>query len=374
MDHFLRVFNIRLAMARRETEYRRLPGRGSKTRHFFSFATSPARSRLWLGKDHLLSVESQGYSEEYRHFYFGDIQAVITRRTARGAIWNIILGIFAAAGIAGTLLLFVYEIDQAATIMCGIFAGCMILALLINILRGPTCVCHIRTAVQQDELGSLSRFKTARRAINIIRPHIEEAQGHLTPEELEQAIATFSPSRALPESHAAAPGLRKRFEGRSHRILFRLLLCVAFAEIITIFWNHAAMTLLNSTLYMAAGVCVVLALVQQHQTGIMGKLRGISWCTLCYIAASFVAGFIQTIVITMSNPEVANNQWEFIKIAASQSPLDSPLLLSNQIFFAVAGLFLGLFGLLFLAEEKRKQRTPPPLVQPTEETPPEREG
>ncbi len=134
------------------------------------------------------------------------------------------------------------------------------------------------------------------------------------------------------------------------------------------------MTLLSGALYMAAGVCVAPALIHQNRTGIIGKLRSISWCALCYIAASFVVGFIRIIVITMSNPEAANNQWELIKIAASQSSLDSPLLLSARIFFAIAGLFLGLFGLLFLAGEKRKQRTPPPLVQPAGETLTEREG
>ena len=44
-------------------------------------------SRIYLGEDHLLSVESNLSTEKYYRFYFSDIQAIIVRRTDRAALW-----------------------------------------------------------------------------------------------------------------------------------------------------------------------------------------------------------------------------------------------------------------------------------------------
>src|SRR5262245_58789248 len=56
-----------------------------------------SRYSVWLGRDHLLSVESKGFHERYRRFYFRDIQFFAIRGTSRRATINWIL--------AGSLLL-----------------------------------------------------------------------------------------------------------------------------------------------------------------------------------------------------------------------------------------------------------------------------
>ncbi|HZR47537.1 MAG TPA: hypothetical protein VFA47_12570, partial [Candidatus Manganitrophaceae bacterium] len=73
-------------MAEKEKEYRRLPGRGIKRGGFL--ALTAIRATLWEGKDHLLCLYRTGYTEEYKRFYYRDIQAFITRKTARGSAWN----------------------------------------------------------------------------------------------------------------------------------------------------------------------------------------------------------------------------------------------------------------------------------------------
>src|SRR3954469_9427386 len=75
-----------------EKEYIRLT-RGRQTSAPAAFATSS--SSLWLGKDHLLVVESNGYSEKYRRFYFKDVQALIICKTKMGLIRAIVLGALA---------------------------------------------------------------------------------------------------------------------------------------------------------------------------------------------------------------------------------------------------------------------------------------
>src|SRR5947208_5263032 len=73
-----------------EKEYKRL----TRARVRSSFAViSAARSSLWLGADHLLCVDSTGYTETYKRFYFRDIQAITICRTARRKVWNWSLGV-----------------------------------------------------------------------------------------------------------------------------------------------------------------------------------------------------------------------------------------------------------------------------------------
>src|SRR5580698_2302749 len=50
------------------------------------------RSALWLGGDHLLLVETSGFTENYKRFYFRDIQAITVQETRRGQVWNFIRG------------------------------------------------------------------------------------------------------------------------------------------------------------------------------------------------------------------------------------------------------------------------------------------
>src|SRR5438046_7646001 len=71
-------------MPRGAKVYWRLPGRGAGLLSY---------SRLWLGPCHLLLARMAFFSEEYKRFYFRDIQAVVTRRTTLREILNAILAV-----------------------------------------------------------------------------------------------------------------------------------------------------------------------------------------------------------------------------------------------------------------------------------------
>lgn len=142
--------------------FKRLPGR---SRRFLSITT------LWEADDILLQVESYMVSENYRRFHWGDIQAIVICKTLKGLITSIVLGV--------VTLLFgipIFFNSGAAAVALGIFAGLSFLALLINLVQGPTCRCTLRTAVQTQELPSLHRLSTARKALERVRPRIEAAQ------------------------------------------------------------------------------------------------------------------------------------------------------------------------------------------------------
>lgn len=151
------------------------------------------RSNLWLGRDHLLCVESEGFHESYRRFYFRDIQAVTLRRTRRAFAIGLISGI-------PTVFLVVAAIAVTDPIgrwfLAGLATVCAI-PFVVSLISGPTCTCELRTAVQTENVPSLGRVRRARRVLDRIRPLIAEAQGQLTPEEVS---ARFHERVAAPGS------------------------------------------------------------------------------------------------------------------------------------------------------------------------------
>jgi hypothetical protein len=141
---------------------------------------STSRSNLYLGSDHLLSVETVFYSEKYRRFYFRDIQAITLRRTKRALVIGIVTGILTLLFVLGVLLSSAIE----ARVVWSILAGVCFVPFVVNLIYGPTCTCELRTAVQTEKVPSMSRVRRAHKVLARIRPLIAEAQGQLTAEEI----------------------------------------------------------------------------------------------------------------------------------------------------------------------------------------------
>ncbi len=154
-------------------EYTRLPG---KKKNFLI-----GYYGLWLGNDHMLYIFSRFGIEDYKRFYFKDIQAVLTRKTATGKIQNLILSIFCILFLLTALYL-----KGGWSVLNWTIAGLMAIFLVINWLRGPTCVSHLHTAVQTEKLHSLYRLKTAIKIMNRLRLLIEQAQGKLAREDIRE--------------------------------------------------------------------------------------------------------------------------------------------------------------------------------------------
>jgi hypothetical protein len=90
----------------------------------------------------------------------------------------------------------------AAWIGWGIPAALCFTLLLVNALRGPTCVSDIHTAVQSRRLYSVNRLRRATRLLDLLRPLLLAAQGQVTSDELRQRIDA---ARQSAFSNAAPP-------------------------------------------------------------------------------------------------------------------------------------------------------------------------
>src|SRR5580765_8489942 len=134
-------------MPKSKSIYRQLGGQG---------ATLASYARLFVGPDHLLQSASTGYSETYKRFYFRDIQAIILRKTNGWMLWT---GVWLLPILALAISALASDGETAAVLW--VPAGVLLLGPLINLLLGPTCVCHVRTAVQTERIPSLKRLRKA---------------------------------------------------------------------------------------------------------------------------------------------------------------------------------------------------------------------
>ena len=331
-----RTIHLKLDMANKIKEYKKLPG--SKKGFLIGKYT------LWQGTDHLLHIFSRFGIEDYKRFYFGDIQGIVTRKTIVGKVQNIILGCFFLL-FGGPALIF----DGGWSIFFAIISALIFIFLLINLYLGPTCETRLMTAVQIEKLQSLHRLNTAIRVMDRLRMPIQKVQGTLAPDGLSK-IAIPSAGRHASKSpgspNKSPAGAVKKENGNAHRILFSLILIDGVLMGSEFFISHVLPTILSSVVSLCIGIFVVIALVRQHNSDLPGSLRTLTWACLGFVGITFVMGYIVGMVVAFKNPGIAYNYWELFKSLSYLSPWNSSLKLSYNIFVICGAIFLGLPGLV----------------------------
>ena len=169
--------------------YAKLPGVGHQIGSY---------TRLYRGADHLLQVSSVTFSESYKRFYFRDIQAFIVIRTNT---WFLIIGLLFILALLLTGLA-VGSGDSVGSIVLGSFAVLLLILAAIVGLRGPSCRCLVRTAVQTEKIPSLNRLRHAEKILAELAPLITAAQGPM-PRTEAQPVDEVSP--VMPASPPESP-------------------------------------------------------------------------------------------------------------------------------------------------------------------------
>jgi hypothetical protein len=146
------------------SRYQKLPGAGGGFFH---------RSRLWIGDDHILLVTDSTVGERYRRFYFADIQGFAWRTTP----WWIVNALWLACLALGLGAIAAFAFDELpGRLTMGLVAAVPLVFALLQLFRGPTCACFIKTAVQFERLAPLSRTRNIGRVLALLRPLIAQAQ------------------------------------------------------------------------------------------------------------------------------------------------------------------------------------------------------
>jgi hypothetical protein len=147
-------------------------------------------SQLWLAPDHILLVNSIRFAEDYKRFFFADIQSiVVTERPA-----NVVLQIaMILAALAWMSLWFAVD-SRVAKWFFEITGAFALLWPIVDIARGTRCRAILQTRVSREVLEPVSRMNIARRFLAAIQPRIEAVQGVLPQQfHLETTSAQLEP-------------------------------------------------------------------------------------------------------------------------------------------------------------------------------------
>lgn len=350
-------------------EYRKLPGRGNRREGTF-IAGAVRQSRLWLGKDHVLLVDSTLSAQELKRFYFRDIQAITVRKTHTGRTMNLVL-----TGMAAMFCLWAVLIDDSVgqgilLTIAAVLGGLVV----VNSLFGPTCECHLQTSVQRESLPSLGRLRTARKVLGLLRPHIEQAQGNLSADEARERAAALAvaPAAPAPKRAGATPEVRA-YRGSFHTILFALLLVDGLLNFSAVFLNSLPLALVQMAVLFGIILTLVGALIRQQDTDLSNSVRRVTWTSLGYLCVLFVHGFAVYIAHAVQKPGEVQNEYTALKHFASLDPFEHTWLLVSFVVWGVCSTALGIVGVVLLSRYNRDRELlataaaappPPPTFRP----------
>lgn len=351
----------------KQKEYVKLPGQG---RSSFGVVTA-IRYSLWLARDHLLAVMNQGYSEDYKRFYFRDIQAIILQKTSAGAVANAVLGTILF--IIASLTAFGYE-RKWDTVGLGFlicFDTVFLLCLLVNLAKGPTCKCFLRTAVQTERLYSLHRVRPAHRTIKRIREAVEAEQGILTSEyvtaasqmEYEKTSTTQGlPARPMPQPVQSVHETVRHYNGRVHLILFCVMLADSITSCMSILAPGTAIKAITSLATLAALGLTIAAILKQRRSDIPDTVKAITWSTLANIGVFWIIGIVYGSILVFSAAIKSGRA-----ITTTDQP-PTPLIVILTILYSAISACLAVLGTSRLLKFRKESAVPPPLIETSQES------
>jgi len=315
-----------------ESHYSRLPGRSG----FF------VSHSLWMSNDHVLSVRRNPFSESYRRYYFADIQAVVLTELPN---------LVAPYGYATSVLLFVtaaallYTRHPAWAIFCALVS----LAAFLCSRRSADCAGYLQTSVSSEMLPSMRRQASAAKALALLKAEIERTQGSVSAEVLQAHPSDTRVGRVA----ALKPALR-HCSGVVHWMVFALMLvrgamlAVFLKNVVSVPFNFAASGVGALTLLL-----LVLAAIQQRNSGLALEVRRLIYVALTFYLASGLGTFAASIYVAFS---------------LGQRTTSRAMIEENSVFKAFEAVeligycVLGLVGLILMWRYQRTVRTPPPLA------------
>ena len=313
------------------TPYRKLPGASGML----------LKSKLWLGPDHVLRVRRSLFSEEYRRYYFRDIQAIVLIEKDSLALYFYVLAEMVALG--GGLLL--YNRHPAWATAAGVFAA------FVAMLgwQYTDCICTLRTAVSNDVLRPLGRLRYARRAIAQLREAVEGAQGAWTgdaqPPVLDSAGREETPiAPAIPLRHYA---------GEVHLWLFALMLVASASSAFEAFHRSTVLAVVDSALGLGIIALVILAAIKQRGTDLPRAIRRVVVVSVVWLTLSFVVGMILGLML-MAKMDLRHPDQKAME--------RHPAFIAARWAGVTAYGLLGSLGLALTLRHRGRLRTPPPLT------------
>ena len=294
-------------------------------------------NKLYIGPDHLFSSKSNFFSDEYHRFYYKDIQAIITRKTITGKILNL-LSIFLL--ILFSVLAFLLSGAGAAFFFS--FSAIFFIFLIVNLIKGPTSICHIQTPVQTARLSALTRKRGTEKAIGQLKPLMENSQGPMIRENIRNASQNdYSEASSNKDVMSLI-----HVDGRYHMALFSILTASALLIILEMFVSNFFLSFFSGIVNLGIATILIISLRKQTRSDIYGSIKTMTWSIVGYLGLRYLLGYILLMVVTLKNPEIAYIQWELIKKVAAISPHKYSWLMALYFLYLFFTVGIGITGLI----------------------------
>lgn len=313
---------------------------------------------LWLGDDHLLVVESTGYSEEYTRYYFKDIQAITSCRTISGKVWNGILGVILAICLSSAVFVYSADKDPSVLTLLAVFSTPFLAILLWNIFRGPTCRCLLRTPVGIGELSALDRVRNVKRTIGRLRPLITQLQGVITQREITELVQAAKATPPVIINVPPTPVARIKdssYRGSLHLAAFLFLLFDGGISYLQMLHNSKSLVSLAALFSMLFMVLAIMALIKQKDHYVTGFAKSMMWCS---IGAMIIGSFFSYAFMVFLNMETLKSgaamQNELFSLYAGIQASDHPSFGIFLLGYAIIAAIISIAGLIAIAMPRGK--------------------
>ena len=255
--------------------YQKLPG---------DFRGLLRRNTLWLGGDHLLLVDSSRFSETYKRFYLRDIQTIVVRRTPRFALpyyWVLL----ALAALIGMLIGFTPFRQILFWPPFAVLAGVVIYLYAASMFQ--SCTCHLITRVNNVELPSLFRLRSAQRFVELMIPRLIAAQGELPADWVERAanledVATAANRNPDNPVELLPPG---EFSWLNVAVFLLVLIDAGLTWLQLSRNDSTSLSAPNLMNMVALAICATFAIVRLSRQKDGRRLRTLVLCGLLVVAA-----------------------------------------------------------------------------------------
>jgi len=325
--------------------YKRLPGKG--LRNSGLVAVFRTRCTLWMAGDHILSIDNNVFTEDYKRFYFNDIRAIIIQKSSKRLVRNIVFSIFAAV-----FALIAYFSGDIARSIFFIISALFVLCIFINTVRGPTCTGTLLTEVHREVLPSLNRIRIATKVCNILETKIEKAQGGrltrdmLMKEELSRVANQNQDESRYDTKRHPNTVQTSPYKGMIHLVVFILVVINGLFTGFELLHHTLTINIIQSFIILLFTTGVIISLVKQSSTDMPKALKTITWCILGYVCLSYVSSQIVMISTMMKNTSAFMNQWNMYRAIWDISPYDSLFMFVYNLISMTLSLLLGSAGLI----------------------------
>lgn len=269
---------------------------------------------LWEGPDHLLVIETMpflGFTERYKRIDYTKIETISYGRTAGfwwTCVWQVLLLALLGWGIVSTI-----EDARPGAIVLGVIALVVAIALIVHLVRGPTCICRLQTAVQILKLKALNRVGVTTRVVTRLRELCLQHQGG---QEASSAdLLNAGTTAAAARDSVAGSLIKPPFTGS--RIVTIALLLLLPAGAMTIgepyinnfgyFFADCLCGLLAHTL-----AVIGLAMIFRYQTPTALKIS--LWGASVNLVLSFITGYALLIMASFKQVEAASRSSSGVRL------------------------------------------------------------